>query len=302
MRSPGWRAAGGGGVDGCGPGIRLVPVLLEFFPDPALGGGELHGCGFFVLFVLFLLFLLFLLYALGPQGLSANGGPGGRRDGAAVFGSVVSGAVVQGEFLVSSCWFLVGILRQAQDRLVRRCSGIRHPGMLGGWALAMVIESGAWVSAGILDCSGTTISRSGGRLLVADDVYYALLGGGAPVVGLRQASVPERHDVEEGRDDGSAAGRIGLRMSLALRGIQAIRESTVGVESGLMVSGMAFPPPRERRSWPRLSTGRKSWGLHCMKRDRMRPHAVLGTDPGCSSLGRCVLSSSLAAAILWHGT
>ena len=41
-----------------------MPVLFEFFVDSALGGGELRGCGFFV------------LYALGPQGLSANGGPG----------------------------------------------------------------------------------------------------------------------------------------------------------------------------------------------------------------------------------
>ena len=46
------------------PGVGLVPVLFEFFVDSALGGGELRGCGYFV------------LYALGPQGLSANGGPG----------------------------------------------------------------------------------------------------------------------------------------------------------------------------------------------------------------------------------
>ena len=67
LRSPGWRAAGGGGVDGSCPGVRLVPVLFEFFLDSTLGDGELRGGGFFV---------LFLLYALGPQGLSASGGPG----------------------------------------------------------------------------------------------------------------------------------------------------------------------------------------------------------------------------------
>ena len=68
LRSPGWRAAGGGGVDGSGPGVRLVPVPFESFLDSTLGDGELRGGGFFV---------LFLLYALGPQGLSASGGPGG---------------------------------------------------------------------------------------------------------------------------------------------------------------------------------------------------------------------------------
>ena len=46
-RSPGWRAAGGCGVDGSGPGVRLVPVLFEFFLDSALGDGELRGGGFF---------------------------------------------------------------------------------------------------------------------------------------------------------------------------------------------------------------------------------------------------------------
>ena len=56
------------GVDGRAIGVRLVPVLFESFLDSALGGGELHGCGFFV---------LFLLDALGPQGLSVLGGPGG---------------------------------------------------------------------------------------------------------------------------------------------------------------------------------------------------------------------------------
>ena len=69
--------AGVCGVDGSGPGVRLVPVLFEFFPDSTLGDGELRGGGFFV---------LFLLYALGPQGLSASGGPGGSvpacREGA----------------------------------------------------------------------------------------------------------------------------------------------------------------------------------------------------------------------------
>ena len=67
-RSPGGRAAGVCGVDGRAIGVRLVPVLFESFLDSALGGGELHGCGFFV---------LFLLDALGPQGLSVLGGPGG---------------------------------------------------------------------------------------------------------------------------------------------------------------------------------------------------------------------------------
>ena len=35
------------GVDGRAIGVRLVPVLFESFLDSALGGGELHGCGFF---------------------------------------------------------------------------------------------------------------------------------------------------------------------------------------------------------------------------------------------------------------
>ena len=35
------------GVDGRAIGVGLVPVLFESFLDSALGGGELHGCGFF---------------------------------------------------------------------------------------------------------------------------------------------------------------------------------------------------------------------------------------------------------------
>ena len=52
LRSPGWRAAGVRGVDGSCPGVRLVPVRLELFPDPALGDGELCGCGSFSSFSL----------------------------------------------------------------------------------------------------------------------------------------------------------------------------------------------------------------------------------------------------------
>ena len=69
-------------VDGRAIGVRLVPVLFESFPDSTLGGGELHGCGFFV---------LFLLYALGPQGLSANGGPGVSVPAALCSGASCSG-------------------------------------------------------------------------------------------------------------------------------------------------------------------------------------------------------------------
>ena len=81
-RLPGGRAAGVCGVDGSGLGVRLVPVLLEFFLDSTLGDGELRGGGFFV---------LSLLYALGPQGLSANGGPG-----VSVPASLCSGASCSG--------------------------------------------------------------------------------------------------------------------------------------------------------------------------------------------------------------
>ena len=35
------------GVEGRAIGVRLVPVLFEFFLDSTLGGGELHGCGSF---------------------------------------------------------------------------------------------------------------------------------------------------------------------------------------------------------------------------------------------------------------
>ena len=66
-RSPGGRATGVCGVDGRAIGVRLAPVLFESFPDPALGGGDLHGCG---------LVLLFFLVALGGWVLSESGGPG----------------------------------------------------------------------------------------------------------------------------------------------------------------------------------------------------------------------------------
>ena len=64
-RLPGGRAAGVCGVDGCAVGVRLVPVLFESFPDPALGGGELDRGGLVLLFFL----------ALGA--FSESGGPGG---------------------------------------------------------------------------------------------------------------------------------------------------------------------------------------------------------------------------------
>ena len=67
-RSPGGRATGVCGVDGRAIGVRLAPVLLESFPDPALGGCEIRGCG---------LVLLFFLVALGGWVLSESGGPGG---------------------------------------------------------------------------------------------------------------------------------------------------------------------------------------------------------------------------------
>ena len=85
------------GVDGRAIGVRLVPVPFEFFLDSTLGDGELHGGGFFV---------LFLLYALGPEGLSANGGPG-----VSVPAPLCSGAVEFGEgFELSSPGVLVGRL------------------------------------------------------------------------------------------------------------------------------------------------------------------------------------------------
>ena len=59
-----------------------MPVLFEFFADSTLGDGELRGGGFFV---------LFLLYALGPQGLSANGGPGGSVPASLCSGASCSG-------------------------------------------------------------------------------------------------------------------------------------------------------------------------------------------------------------------
>ena len=80
LRSPGGRAAGVRGVDGACPGVRLVPVLFESFPDSALGDGELCGGGFFV---------LFLLYALGP--LSEGGGPGGSVPASLCSGASCSG-------------------------------------------------------------------------------------------------------------------------------------------------------------------------------------------------------------------
>ena len=48
----------------------------------------------------------------------------------------------------------------------------------------------------------------GGGLFVADDVYYELLGGGDPVVGL-EAVGPVLHYVVEELDDGVAVGRLG---------------------------------------------------------------------------------------------
>ena len=69
-----------------------MPVLFEFFLDSTLGDGELRGGGFFV---------LFLLYALGPQGLSASGGPGVSVPAALCSGASFSGPssfVVLGSF------------------------------------------------------------------------------------------------------------------------------------------------------------------------------------------------------------
>ena len=76
---------------GAAPGVGFVPVLFEFFVDSTLGDGELCGCGFFV---------LFLLYALGPQGLSANGGPGVSVPAALCSGASSSGlsSFVPGSF------------------------------------------------------------------------------------------------------------------------------------------------------------------------------------------------------------
>ena len=86
-RSSGGRAAWCCGVDGRAIGVRLVPVLFEFFLDSALGDGELCGGR------------LFLLVALGPQGLSANGGPG-----VSVPAPLCSGASCSGP----SCFVVVG--------------------------------------------------------------------------------------------------------------------------------------------------------------------------------------------------
>ena len=58
-----------------------------------------------------------------------------------------------------------------------------------------------------------TLSRRGrgglGGLLVADYVYYELLGGGDPVVGL-EAVGPVLHDVVEEVDDGDRRRLSGL--------------------------------------------------------------------------------------------
>ena len=77
------------GVDGRAIGVRLVPVLFEFFVDSALGDGELRRCG---------LVLLFLVVALGA--LSESGGPDGP-----VPASLCSGASCREGFwlLVFSC-------------------------------------------------------------------------------------------------------------------------------------------------------------------------------------------------------
>ena len=55
--------------------------------------------------------------------------------------------------------------------------------------------------------AGTTESGGFG-LFVADYVYYELLGGGDPVVGL-EAVGPVLHDVVEELDDGDAVGGLG---------------------------------------------------------------------------------------------
>ena len=81
-----------------------MPVLFESLLDSTLGGGELHGGGFFV---------LFLLYALGPQGLSASGGPG-----VSVPASLCSGASCSGP----SCFVVLGSLGGL-------ATGLAGPGM-----------------------------------------------------------------------------------------------------------------------------------------------------------------------------
>ena len=81
-----------------------MPVLFESLLDSTLGDGELHGGGFFV---------LFLLYALGPQGLSASGGPG-----VSVPASLCSGASCSGP----SCFVVLGSLGGL-------ATGLAGPGM-----------------------------------------------------------------------------------------------------------------------------------------------------------------------------
>ena len=92
-----------------------MPVLFEFFLDSTLGDGELCGGGFFV---------LFLLYALGPQGLSASGGPS-----VSVPAALCSGASCSGfSFFVVLASF-GGLLGESGpfDRL--RVSGGKRDGM-----------------------------------------------------------------------------------------------------------------------------------------------------------------------------
>ena len=55
---------------------------------------------------------------------------------------------------------------------------------------------------------GDRLPGSVGGLLVADDVYDELLGGGDPVV-APEAFDPVLHDVVEEVDDGAAVGRLG---------------------------------------------------------------------------------------------
>ena len=109
------------------------------------------------------------------------------------------------------------------------------------------------------------LSRNGYRglvgdgfgLLVADDVYDELLGGGDPVVGL-EAVDPVLHDVVEELYDGAAVGRLGadepgheVLIYRREHSEKVFRKGGRGVQ-GLGPPG--FPPHRSR--------GRPGWGVH----------------------------------------
>ena len=74
-RLPGRRASRVCGVEGSVPGVGLVPVRVELLLDPLLDGGEVRGCGVFVLV------LRDPAAALGSRSVSSMGQALRRNDG-----------------------------------------------------------------------------------------------------------------------------------------------------------------------------------------------------------------------------